>query len=131
MSKSGKIDEKEPHQIRVMVVDDSVFFRTALTNLLESEPNIKVVAESGDGEDALRRLPFLQPAPDLIIMDVFMPRKDGLAALDEINSKYAIPVLMLSSTTSEGSAISVTALLHGAFDVISKPQAESGLKSIR
>lgn len=131
VSKSGKADERESHQTRIMVVDDSIFFRTALTNLLESEPNIKVVAEAGDGEDALRRLPLLQPPPDLIIMDVFMPRKDGLAALDEICAKYSIPVLMLSSTTSEGSAISVTALLRGAFDVIAKPQAETGIKGIR
>lgn len=114
-----------------MVVDDSIFFRTSLIKMLEKESNIKVVAEAGDGEDALRRLSYLQPAPDLIIMDVFMPRKDGLATLEEISAKYPIPVIMLSTTTTEGSAISVSALLRGAFDVLAKPHAETGLLGIR
>ncbi len=131
MSKSDRLDAKANQQVRVMVVDDSVFFRSALSNMLQSEPNIKVVAEAGDGDDALRRLHQLQPPPDVIILDVFMPRKDGLATLEEITAKFAIPVLMLSSTTSEGSAISVSALLRGAFDVIPKPAAETGLRGIR
>jgi two-component system chemotaxis response regulator CheB len=131
MSKSGELNPRGNQPIRIMVVDDSLFFRTSLVKMLEKESNIKVVAEAGDGEDALRRLPYLQPAPDLIIMDVFMPRKDGLATLEEITAKYTIPVIMLSSTTSEDSAISVSALLRGAFDVIAKPHAETGLQGIR
>ena len=131
MSKAGKSDQKEVQAIRVMIVDDSAFFRASLTKMLESEANIKVIAEAGDGEEALRRLPQLSVPPDLIIMDVFMPRKDGLATLEQINASYPIPVIMLSSTTSDGSAISVSALLHGAFDVVAKPQAETGLRGIR
>jgi two-component system chemotaxis response regulator CheB len=132
MLKPGKLDEKASGPLRLMIVDDSVFFRASLINLLESEANIKVVAEAGDGEEALRRLSLLQPAPDLILMDVFMPRKDGLATLEQITAKYSIPVIMLSSTTSEDSTISVSALLRGAFDVVAKPQAEAGgLRGIR
>jgi two-component system chemotaxis response regulator CheB len=131
MSKAGELNPKVNQPIRIMIVDDSFFFRSSLVKMLEKESNIKVIAESGDGEDALRRLPYIQPAPDLIIMDVFMPRKDGLATLEEITAKYPIPVIMLSSTTSEDSAISVSALLRGAFDVVAKPHAETGLQGIR
>lgn len=132
MPKPDKSDSKSSQPIRLMVVDDSVFFRSSLINMLESESNIKVVAEAGDGDEALRRLSLIQPAPDLIIMDVFMPRKDGLATLEQITANYSVPVIMLSSTTSEGSTISVSALLRGAFDVIAKPQAENGgLRAIR
>lgn len=127
----AKVSKAATDTIRVMIVDDSAFFRVALLKMLESEANLKVVAEAADGEEAMRLLPTLAPAPDLILMDVFMPRKDGLAALEQIVANFSIPVIMLSSTTAEGSAISVSALLRGAFDVIAKPQADTGLKGIR
>ncbi|WAM36720.1 protein-glutamate methylesterase/protein-glutamine glutaminase [Caldicellulosiruptor acetigenus] len=105
--------------IRVLVVDDSAFMRKKLTEILESDPDIEVVATARDGEDAIRKAEeFL---PDVITLDINMPRMDGLTALKILMQKKIAPVVMVSSLTQEGAEITLKALEMGAFDFVPKP----------
>jgi len=105
--------------IKVLVVDDSAFMRKKLTEILESDPNIKVVATARDGEDAIRKAE--EYMPDVITLDVNMPRMDGLTALKILMQKKIAPVVMVSSLTQEGAEITLKALEMGAFDFVPKP----------
>lgn len=104
--------------IQVLVVDDSAFMRKALSMMLESDPGIKVVDTARDGVDALEKVRRLQP--DVVTMDVEMPRMDGITALKHIMREHPRPVLMVSSLTKEGAETTVEALQAGAVDFIPK-----------
>ena len=86
-------------QITVLVVDDSAFTRKALAMMLESDAGIKVVGTARDGEEGVELARKLKP--DLVTMDIEMPRMDGIAALREIMRTNPIPVMMISSVTTE------------------------------
>jgi two-component system chemotaxis response regulator CheB len=88
-------------QVRVMVVDDSAFMRTALTRMIESDPSLQVVATAQDGCEALQKIPAIQP--DVVTLDVEMPRLNGLETLKRIMSEYPRPVIMISSVHIRGS----------------------------
>lgn len=103
--------------IRVMIVDDSPFMRKALERMLTCE-DIQVVASARDGLEALEKLP--QVNPDIVTLDVEMPRMDGLSCLKRIMAESPRPVLMVSSLTQEGAAATLEALAGGALDFISK-----------
>lgn len=105
-------------QIKVLVVDDSAFMRKALTMMLEEDPQIKVVGTARDGEDGIFKARNLKP--DLITMDIEMPRMDGLTALRQIMSDNPTPVMMVSSLTTDGADATLEALELGAVDFISK-----------
>jgi two-component system chemotaxis response regulator CheB len=111
-------------KIRVLVVDDSAFMRKALTVMLESDPSIKVVGSARDGLEAIDK--FQRLKPDLITLDIEMPRLDGLAALREIMAKSPVPVMMVSSATTTGAQATLDALELGAIDFISKDASRSG-----
>lgn len=104
--------------IRVLVVDDSSFMRKALSRMLESDPEIRVVGTARDGADALERVAELDP--DLVTLDVEMPRMDGLEALRRIMRASPRPVLMVSSVTEQGAEVTLQALDLGALDYIPK-----------
>jgi len=104
--------------IRVLVVDDSAFMRKALAKMLESDPEIQVVGTARDGEDALQRVAELDP--DLVTLDVEMPRMDGLEALRRIMATAPRPVVMVSSLTEAGADVTLRALDEGALDYIPK-----------
>lgn len=104
--------------IRVLVVDDSAFMRKALTKMLESDPGIRVVGTARDGVDALERVRQLDP--DLVTLDVEMPRLDGLGALTRIMAEAPRPVLMVSSLTEAGAEVTLKALDQGALDYVPK-----------
>ena len=104
--------------IKVLVVDDSAFMRKALTMMLEEDPQIKVVGTARDGEDGIFKARNLKP--DLITMDIEMPRMDGLTALRQIMSDNPTPVMMVSSLTTDGAEATLEALELGAVDFISK-----------
>ncbi len=106
--------------IRVLVVDDSAFMRFAISQQLNQDEQITVVGAAPDGREALRQIPLL--LPDVITLDVEMPRMDGLTALREIMRLYPRPVLMFSSLTQQGAAQTLEALNLGAVDFIPKPQ---------
>ena len=104
--------------IRVLVVDDSPFMRKSIQKMLEGAPDIQVVGTARDGLDALEKVDELDP--DIITLDIEMPRMDGLTALKKIMAGSPRPVLMLSSLTQEGAQATLDALSAGALDFIPK-----------
>lgn len=111
-------------RIRVLVVDDSPFMRKALERMLAAAEDIEVVGSARDGEEALERIPQLKP--DIVTLDVEMPRMDGLTCLRQIMQRHPLPVLMVSSQTQDGATATMEALALGALDFIPK---ESSLAS--
>ena len=111
-----------------MVVDDSAFIRVSISRYLNDYPGIQVVGGAQDGVEALELIPRLQP--DVITLDVEMPRLDGLSTLREIMSRFPRPVIMLSSLTKEGTAETVQALTLGAVDFTPKPTDRMNIQSV-
>ena len=109
--------------IKVLVVDDSAFMRAALSRMLTSDPTIEVIGQACDGIDALEKIAQLNP--DVITLDIEMPRMDGLATLEAIMKKNPKPVLMVSSLTSAGADATLRALELGALDYMPKYQEGS------
>jgi len=109
----------EKKKIRVLVVDDSALMRKLISSLLEKDPEIEVVATAIDGCFALAKVEQLKP--DVVTLDVDMPRMDGLTALGEMVSNHRTPVVMLSSLTTRGAALTMQALEKGAVDFVCKP----------
>ncbi len=104
--------------VRVLIVDDSAFMRNALSNMLSSDPEIQVVGLARDGQDGVEKVMLLKP--DVVTMDVEMPRLDGLGALKQIMEKCPVPVIMVSSLTTDDAKVTLDALDLGAVDFISK-----------
>jgi two-component system chemotaxis response regulator CheB len=104
---------------RVLIVDDSAIVRTILSNALKSEPDIEVVGLAADPYVA-RDLIETQK-PDIVTLDLEMPRMDGLTFLRQLMAQHPLPVVIVSSVTQTGSAASIDALAAGAIDVIAKP----------
>lgn len=112
-------------QIKVLVVDDSAFMRKVISDILEEDPRIKVIAKARDGIDAVEKV--LKLSPDVITLDVEMPRMDGIAALKEIMRLKPRPVVMVSSLTRKGTAVTINALALGAVDFVAKPSGAISL----
>jgi two-component system chemotaxis response regulator CheB len=111
--------------IRILVVDDSPFMRKSLQKMLEEAPDLRVVATARDGIDALEKIQEYKP--DIVTLDIEMPRMDGLTCLKKIMADHPMPVLMVSSLTQEGAQATLDALSIGALDFIPK---ESGFASM-
>jgi two-component system, chemotaxis family, protein-glutamate methylesterase/glutaminase len=118
----------ETTPIRVLVVDDSAFMRFTISKSLNETPGMMVVGTARDGQEALELIPKLQP--DVVTLDVEMPRLDGLSTLKVIMANYPRPVVMLSSLTSDGTLETVQALTLGAVDFIAKPVNKANMESI-
>lgn len=103
--------------IRVLVIDDSAFSRQTITRMLESSPLVEVVGVARDGEEALRKT--LELSPDLVTLDLEMPRMDGFTYLRLVMSKQPTPVMVISGRAGEGDVFK--ALDLGAVDFIAKP----------
>ncbi len=113
-------------RIRVLMADDHQIFRAGLRRLLESEPDFEVVGEAGDGEEAVRLTKQIKP--DILLLDVSMPRMTGLEALRELEGEVKTILLTASLANSE----IVTALQVGARGIVRKESATQVLfKSIR
>ena len=104
--------------VKVLVVDDSAFVRRSLTAILEKDNDIKVVATASNGEEAIEMA--RKHDPDVITMDIEMPRMDGLTALQRIMAENPFPIIMVSSLTQEGADTTLRALELGALDYIPK-----------
>jgi two-component system, chemotaxis family, protein-glutamate methylesterase/glutaminase len=115
--------------ISILVVDDSAFMRKAITMMLESDPSIKVVGTARDGEEGVEKVRLLKP--DLVTMDIEMPRMDGLTALREIMKSNPTPVMMISSITTEGAQATLEALDLGAVDFIPKQMSYVSLDIVK
>jgi two-component system chemotaxis response regulator CheB len=110
---------KNVSAIKVLVVDDSAFMRKVISDILDSDEDIKTIDTAKNGKEAIEKAINLKP--DLITMDVEMPVMDGLTCLKELSKVCSIPVIMLSSHTKEGAEATINALEHGAIDFITKP----------
>jgi two-component system chemotaxis response regulator CheB len=115
--------------IRVLIVDDSAFMRRAISSLLEDENDIKVIGQAKDGEDAVKQVKDLKP--DVVTMDIEMPKMDGLTALKIIMEENPLPVIMLSSLTEEGAKATLDALDYGAVDYIPKNLSNVSLNILK
>lgn len=107
--------------LNVLVVDDSAFMRRAITKMLESEPDIHVIATARSGEEAIGKA--VQWNPDIITMDVEMPGMGGLEAVRHIVASHGVPIIMVSALTLHGADTTFRALDAGAVDFIAKPDA--------
>jgi len=107
-------------KIKVLIVDDSALVRQTLCDILNSDPEIEVVGSAADPILAAERMKKI--IPDVITLDVEMPRMDGLTFLQKLMSQYPIPVVMCSSLTESGSETALKALEYGAVDIITKPR---------
>ena len=109
--------------IRVLIVDDSASVRQILTSVLNEDPAITVMGVAADPFAAARRLQ--EELPDVMILDVEMPRMDGVTFLRKIMAQRPIPVIICSSLTEEGSKTLFDALEAGAVDVVPKPRVDT------
>src|SRR5690606_14102571 len=107
--------------ITVLVVDDSAFMRQLIKQMLESDPAIKVVAVARDGLDGLNKIEFFRP--QVVTLDLEMPRMDGLTMLAEVMRRHPLPVVIVSSLAVEGGELTLQALELGAVDFVTKPVA--------
>jgi len=107
---------------RVLVVDDSAFVRKAVTRMLGEAPDIEVVGTAADGEEGLAMARDLRP--DVVTLDIKMPRLGGLETLERLMAERPVPVLLLSSLTQEGAEVTLRALELGAMDFVDKSSVE-------
>jgi len=124
----GKVETKAAMQkqpIKVLIIDDSAFMRKALSNMIQTDPELVVVGTARDGAEGIEKIQRLRP--DLVTLDVDMPRMNGLAALKIIMETMPLPVLMVSSLTDEGAKVTLDALDLGAVDFIPKNLDEVSL----
>jgi len=104
----------------VLVVDDSAFMRQLIAEMVESSGEYRVVGTASDGMEALEQIRSL--SPDIVTMDIEMPRLDGLQALEQIMKEMPRPVVMLSAAGSErGNEMTLRALERGAIEFVRKP----------
>lgn len=107
-------------KIKVLIVDDSAIVRQTLTSILSEDPEIEVQGVASDPLIAAEKIHLA--LPDVISLDVEMPRMDGLTFLQKIMSQHPIPVVVCSSLAEEGSETALRALEYGAVEVIEKPR---------
>jgi two-component system, chemotaxis family, protein-glutamate methylesterase/glutaminase len=113
MSQEGK-------KVRVLVVDDSALMRKLIPQMLEASPSIEVVGTAMDGNFCLKKIEELHP--DVITLDLQMPGMNGIDTLKEIMRRHPLPVIVVSSHSTEGASVTFKALGLGAFDFVTKPQ---------
>jgi len=112
--------------IRTLIVDDSSFMRTTLSMMLDGASGITVVDTASNGEEGVEKACEL--GPDVVTMDVEMPKMDGITAVRHIMDCAPCPILMISSLTEEGAETTIEAMQAGAADFLSKGQAGSALQ---
>jgi two-component system chemotaxis response regulator CheB len=109
-------------RIKVLIVDDSALMRKLLTHILSSDPEIEVIATASDPFSAREKIKALNP--DVLTLDIEMPRMDGLTFLEKLMRGHPMPVVMISSLTDKGADTTLRALSLGAVDFVSKPKLD-------
>lgn len=107
--------------IKVVVVDDSLLVRMAIREVLASDPGIEVIGEAKDGVEAVNMVKKLKP--DVLLLDIILPKKDGITVLKEVMEENPLPVIVFSSLTRENAEVTLEALELGAFHFLLKPGA--------
>jgi two-component system chemotaxis response regulator CheB len=110
-------------KVRVLVVDDSALMRKLIPQMLEADPSIEVVGTAMDGTFVMKKIEELQP--NVVTLDLQMPGMNGIDTLKEIMRRHPIPVIVVSSHSTEGASVTLKALGLGAFDFVTKPQDAS------
>jgi two-component system chemotaxis response regulator CheB len=110
----------ESNRTRVLIVDDSAVVRQTLSEVLSTDPEIEVIATAGDPFVAAERI--AEQVPDVITLDIEMPRMDGLTFLKKLMGQHPIPVVICSSLAEEGAQSTFRALEYGAVEIITKPR---------
>ncbi|MBI5715428.1 MAG: chemotaxis response regulator protein-glutamate methylesterase [Chloroflexi bacterium] len=128
LTRPSQREESLPRSVRVLVVDDSAYIRFTLGRHLGDAPGIEVVGAAHDGLEALELISRLQP--DVVTLDIQMPKMNGLSTLREIMARHPLPVIMLSSLTTESAAETVQALTWGAVDFVAKPSGRANVAAI-
>jgi two-component system, chemotaxis family, protein-glutamate methylesterase/glutaminase len=118
----------EAKKIRVLVVDDSAFMRTAIRRMLQSSGDIEVVGTANDGTEGLEKIASLRP--DVVTLDFEMPRMSGLEVLRQVMPTAPLPIIVVSSLTQDGAEATLEALEAGAFDYVSKELSYASLDII-
>lgn len=108
--------------IKVLIVDDSALMRQLLTQILTSDPGIQVIGAASDPFAAREKIKALNP--DVLTLDIEMPRMDGLTFLEKLMRGHPMPVVMISSLTEKGADTTLRALSLGAVDFITKPKLD-------
>ncbi len=114
--------ENMNNKIRVLVIDDSALMRKLLTELLNSDRDIEVIGAAMDAYAARDKIKKLNP--DVLTLDVEMPKMDGLSFLSNLMRLHPMPVVMVSSLTEKGASVTMKALELGAVDFVSKPKVD-------
>ena len=119
-----------PPKVRVLIIDDSAIARNTLSRILESDPEIQVVGTAPDALIGLRKIS--EYLPDVLTLDVEMPKMNGLTFLERLMSSKPMPVVMVSAYTAEGSETALKALELGALEIIEKPRIDvsTGLQDL-
>lgn len=120
---TGVPTAEAPSVVRVLVVDDSPVIRHLMTELLSGDPGIRVVGTAADAYIARDKIKRLHP--DVLTLDIEMPRMDGLTFLRNLMRLRPMPVVMVSSLTARGASLTLDALACGAVDVIGKPLVDT------
>jgi two-component system chemotaxis response regulator CheB len=109
------------NKIKVLIVDDSAFMRKAIETMISKDPELEIVGQGKNGLEAVEMARTLKP--DVMTLDIEMPRMDGLTALEKIMKENPLPVIMVSSLTTEGADATLKALDLGAVDFIPKEKS--------
>ncbi|HKD79170.1 MAG TPA: chemotaxis response regulator protein-glutamate methylesterase [Candidatus Angelobacter sp.] len=107
-------------RLRVLVVDDSALMRKLIPQILARDSEIEVVGTAMDGAFGLKKIEDLRP--DVVTLDLEMPRMDGMETLREITRRFRVPVIVVSALTTDGASATFKALAMGAFDFVAKPR---------
>src|SRR5574337_96552 len=107
-------------KIKVLIVDDSAVVRQTMEEVLSSDHEIEVMATASDPYIAAEKI--ARKVPDVVTLDIEMPRMDGLTFLHKIMTQHPLPVVICSSLTDAGSETAIKALEYGALEIITKPR---------
>lgn len=110
-------------KVKVLVVDDSALVRQTLVSILESDPSIEVIGVATDPYAAVEKIK--ENIPDVITLDIEMPKMDGLTFLKKLMTQHPIPVVIISTLSEKGSESAMLALEYGAVEVLAKPKVNT------
>ena len=123
MNAPAAFHTRNARKVRVLIIDDSASVRQALVEIINSDPELEVMGTAADPFIAAEKI--REEVPDVIFLDIELPRMDGITFLRKIMAQRPIPIVICSSLTSEGSELFMQALEAGAVEVVSKPRMDA------